>query len=143
MAHELTHTEASELLAVYALDAIDADEREAVESHLVRCGLCRAEVMEHVEVAGLLSSGIAGPPASVWDRIAEDITDTPPPLDLAIVHRMRPPTPVPTPRRSRRPRPRPRPRPGSRRWPTAGHRRVGEAGCASERWWRRRRSRPR
>ncbi len=57
MAHELTHSEASELLGVYALDALDADERVAVERHLAGCGLCRAEVAEHIEVAGLLSSG--------------------------------------------------------------------------------------
>lgn len=95
MAHELTHAEASELLGVYALDALDADERDAVELHLVGCVLCRAEVMEHVEVAGLLASGLAGPPAAVWDRIAEDLVGTPPPLDLAPIHALRRAPPVP------------------------------------------------
>ena len=70
MAHELTHSEAGELLGVYALDALDADERVAVEHHLAGCGLCRAEVAEHIEVAGLLSSGLASAPMAVWDRIA-------------------------------------------------------------------------
>ncbi len=90
MAHELNHAEAAELLGVFALDALDADERVAVEHHLGRCGMCRAEVMEHIEVAGMLTSGIAGPPSSVWDRIAQDITETPPPLDLATIHRFKP-----------------------------------------------------
>ena len=83
MAHELTHVEASELLGVYALDALDSDEREAVESHLSGCGFCRAEVMEHMEVAGLLSTGVHGVPLTVWDRISGELQGTPPPLDLA------------------------------------------------------------
>ncbi|HVF13781.1 MAG TPA: anti-sigma factor [Acidimicrobiales bacterium] len=90
MAHELTHEDASELLGVYALDALDADEREAVESHLADCGFCRAEVLEHVEVAGLLSSGIAGAPSSVWDRISGELQGTPPPLNLAPMQAARP-----------------------------------------------------
>ncbi|MEA2686444.1 MAG: hypothetical protein QOE93_1639 [Actinomycetota bacterium] len=91
MAHELTHAEAAEFLGVYALDALDADERDAVELHLADCGLCQAELMEHLEVAGLLSSGIAGAPAAVWDRIAEELQGEAPPLDLATIHALRPP----------------------------------------------------
>ncbi len=94
MAHELTHAEASEFLGVYALDALDADEREAVESHLKGCGLCRAEVLEHMEVAGLLSTGVFGAPPSVWERISEELEGTAPPLDLAPIRALRP---VPTP----------------------------------------------
>lgn len=90
MAHELTHSEASELLGVYALDALDHDERVAVEHHLRGCGLCRAEASEHIEMAGLLSSGVAQAPMSVWDRIAEELVDTPPPLNLAPIHALRP-----------------------------------------------------
>ncbi len=90
MAHELNHIEASELLGVYALDALDADERDAVERHLAGCDFCRTEVMQHVEVAGLLSSGLAAAPLAVWDRIAEELAETPPPLDLATVHALRP-----------------------------------------------------
>lgn len=96
MAHELTHTEASELLGVYALDAVDDDEREAVEQHLLSCGLCRAEVMEHMEVAGLLSSGVTSAPGSLWDRISSELEGTPPPLDLAPIHALRPVVPGPS-----------------------------------------------
>ncbi|MEA2901966.1 MAG: hypothetical protein QOH36_1853 [Actinomycetota bacterium] len=109
MAHELTHSEAGELLGVYALDALDSDERVAVEHHLAGCGLCRAEVAEHIEVAGLLSSGVAGAPMAVWDRIATELVDPPPPLDLATVRALRPRSPSrsvgsPTPGRGERPR---------------------------------------
>lgn len=100
MAHDLTHAEASEFLGVYALDALDADEREAVELHLIDCGFCRAEVEEHVEVAGLLSSGVVHAPMSVWDRISGELEGTPPPLDLASIHAQRPsavPPPVAAP----------------------------------------------
>jgi hypothetical protein len=90
VAHELTHAEASELLGAYALDALDAEERDAVDLHLSACTLCRTEVQEHVEVAGLLSTGIFAAPASVWNRISEDLRGTPPPLDLAPIHALRP-----------------------------------------------------
>jgi hypothetical protein len=87
----LTHIEASELLGVFALDALDAGERTAVERHLAGCGLCRAEVAEHMEVAGLLSSGLARAPMAVWDRISEQLVDAPPPLDMTTLH---PPAPA-------------------------------------------------
>jgi len=93
VAHELTHAEASEFLGVFAIDALDGDEREAVEDHLKVCGLCRAEVMEHVEVAGLLSSGVSGAPLWVWDRISAELEGAPPPLNLAPIHAMRPSSP--------------------------------------------------
>jgi anti-sigma factor RsiW len=96
VAHELTHTEASEFLGVYALDALDADERDAVERHLVGCGFCRAEVLDHVETAGLLSSGIVSAPRSVWERISADLEGTPPPLDMAPIHALRPVPALPT-----------------------------------------------
>jgi hypothetical protein len=79
----LTHEEAGEFLGVYAVDALDADEREAVERHLDGCAFCRAEVQEHVEMAGLLSTGVFGAPSSVWERISGELEGMPPPLDLA------------------------------------------------------------
>ncbi len=89
MAHELTHAEASEFLGVFALDALETEEREAVERHLRACGLCRTEVQEHMEMAGLLSTGVFEVPLSVWDRISEDLEGTAPPLDLAPIHAVR------------------------------------------------------
>ena len=43
----LTHSEIEGLLAPFALDAVDVDEREAVEAHLADCLRCRVEVAEY------------------------------------------------------------------------------------------------
>ncbi len=80
MGRELTHTEASELLGVYALDALDEDEREAVDRHLGGCRMCQVEVIEHREVAAVLTAGLDRPPEGLWERISGSLEDVPPPL---------------------------------------------------------------
>jgi hypothetical protein len=80
MGRELTHVEASELLGVYALDALDDDEREAVDRHLAGCRMCQVEVMEHREVAAVLTAGLERPPDGLWERIRGSLEDVPPPL---------------------------------------------------------------
>jgi anti-sigma factor RsiW len=87
-----THDELSELLGAYALDAVDRDERDAVEAHLSTCPRCRAEVQDHREVAALLAHAGADAPEGLWDRIAENLDAPPPALALAPV---RPPAPRP------------------------------------------------
>ena len=52
----MTHDEIEELLGAYALDALDADERQEVEDHLATCPRCRAEVAAHREVTALLGN---------------------------------------------------------------------------------------
>lgn len=79
------HHGIEELLGAYALDAVAAEEARLVESHLVDCPRCRAEVAEHREVAAFLTSGSSEPvPDGVWDRIAADLGDTPPPVPIEI-----------------------------------------------------------
>ena len=90
MGRELSHVEAVELLGAYALDALEADERGAVERHALHCPSCTAEVVDHREVAGLLTPGWAKPPPGVWERIAASLEEVPPPLDLAPVIAMKP-----------------------------------------------------
>jgi hypothetical protein len=80
-----THDEIAELLGAYALDAVEADERAAIEDHLSTCVRCRAEVQEHREVASLLAHGGADAPDGLWDRIAGSLEAPPPQLDLAPV----------------------------------------------------------
>lgn len=80
---ELNHADAAEFLGAYALDALDDDERAAVEAHVRDCGACQTEVAEHREVAAVL----AGPrwaraPEGLWDRIAGSLEETPPPLQM-------------------------------------------------------------
>ena len=81
----MAHHEIEELLGAYALDAVHPEEARLVEEHLVECPKCRAEVAEHREVAALLTSGSTEPvPDGVWDRIAADLGDTPPPVPIEV-----------------------------------------------------------
>jgi anti-sigma-K factor RskA len=84
------HETVSELLAVYALDAVDADERALVERHVEECPRCRGELTEHLAVAAALGDTGAPAPAGSWDVIAERIgrpegSEAVPPLDLAAI----------------------------------------------------------
>ena len=81
----LSHDEISRLLGAYALDAVEPDERAIVEQHVAGCPQCRAEVAEHLEVAGLLGNEGGVAPEGLWDRIAGALEETPPPLRLAPV----------------------------------------------------------
>jgi len=98
----LSHLDAGELLGVYALDALDPDERDAVDAHAAECGACQAEITRHREVAAFLAPVWTPAPDGLWDRIVEELEETPPPLDMPLA----PVAPVvPIDRRSRRSRP--------------------------------------
>lgn len=71
MRTDLRHNDLEDLLGVYALDAVDEDERLSVDQHLPTCARCRAEVQEHREVAALLAHSGAPAPEGLWTRIAE------------------------------------------------------------------------
>jgi len=86
---QLTHEQIDELLGAYCLDAVDADERDAIEAHLPDCPRCRAEVAELREVAALLANNNTEAPEGLWDRIADSIDDTPPPMRLDVGRRRR------------------------------------------------------
>jgi anti-sigma-K factor RskA len=60
-----------DLSAAYALDALDADERQAYESHLAGCERCREEVAAYSSAAEALAyaAGPADPPPLLRDRI--------------------------------------------------------------------------
>ncbi|MFO7549168.1 MAG: anti-sigma factor [Acidimicrobiia bacterium] len=69
-----THDTIAELLGVYALDAVEPDERASVEAHLAMCAACRTEVDEHREVAAVLAETGTAPPVALWDRIQAGIS---------------------------------------------------------------------
>jgi hypothetical protein len=71
------HDELSELVAVYALDALEPAEAGLVEEHLAVCPRCRAELAEHREVAALLAHTGAPAPEGVWSRIAAELDEGP------------------------------------------------------------------
>jgi anti-sigma-K factor RskA len=64
---------AHELSAAYALDALDADEAEAFESHLGQCERCRAELPALTEAAVALAWAVESPapPAGLRGSILE------------------------------------------------------------------------
>lgn len=76
------HDEILGLLGAYALDAVDADEAAAVETHLTECPRCAAEVADHREVAAMLANTGAPAPAGLWSRISASLEEAPPEIDL-------------------------------------------------------------
>src|SRR5262245_52931185 len=67
----MTNQDLHELTAAYALDALDAHDREAFEVHLRDCERCRTELLELAETVGSLAYAPEGPvpPESLRDRI--------------------------------------------------------------------------
>jgi anti-sigma factor RsiW len=85
MSEPLDVAEVEELIGAYALDAVDADERAAVEAHLPGCPRCRAELADHLEVASFLAHTGAPAPDGLWGRIASSLEEPPPALRLGVV----------------------------------------------------------
>lgn len=77
MTEPMSHDELKELVAAYALDAVERDEATLVEEHLSVCPRCRAELAEHREVTALLAHTGAPAPDGVWDRIAASLEEAP------------------------------------------------------------------
>ncbi len=90
MGGELSHSEVVDLLGAYALDALEGDERAAVERHAGLCRSCMDEIVDHREVAGLLTPGWAKPPVGLWEKISAALEEVPPPLNLAPAMAMKP-----------------------------------------------------
>ena len=91
MDRELTPDELDELLPAYALDALDDDERAAVEAHLAVDPDARDEVASLQRAASFLAHTGGPPPAGVWEKLEATIRaqpgpvgDVPPPRLLPI-----------------------------------------------------------
>jgi Anti-sigma-K factor rskA, C-terminal len=80
MDRELTPEEISELLAAYALDAVDDEERALVELYLARHPESRDDVAGFQVAASMLAHAGGPPPAGVWEQLESIIADAPPPL---------------------------------------------------------------
>ena len=85
MTEPLDVAEIEALIGAYALDAVEPDERAAVEAHLVDCPRCRAELAEHLEAASFLSYGGAPAPEALWGRIVSALEEPPPAMRLEVV----------------------------------------------------------
>jgi len=79
-----------ELLGAYALDAVDANEKRAVEEYLANNPRARAEVEQHREVATMLAYSGTTAPDGLWDRIASAL-DEPAPMPGPELARILPP----------------------------------------------------
>jgi anti-sigma factor RsiW len=100
----MDHASASELLGVYALDALDADEAAQVRAHLDQCPRCRDEVYHHQEAAAALAFAGATAPEGLWARISDQLDIGSPPVDMARMYPLQPATGVTrSGRRRRRP----------------------------------------
>jgi hypothetical protein len=64
-----------DLLAPYALNALDAREQDEVERHLARCARCRLELGALQEAAAELAYTVVAPapPPALYERIAEGL----------------------------------------------------------------------
>ncbi len=69
MREPLSHSEIEGLLAPFALDAVDADENQAVEAHLAECPTCGAEVADYRRAAAAFGRSEI-PTDEEWDRLA-------------------------------------------------------------------------
>jgi anti-sigma-K factor RskA/putative zinc finger protein len=80
----MTHSEVSELLATFALDAVGTMESLQIEEHLAECPRCRAELDAHREVAAALGNSVEPLPEGLWEGIASRLPERsdaePPPM---------------------------------------------------------------
>jgi anti-sigma-K factor RskA len=88
VARELTPAELDELLAAYAIDAVDAEERAQLDAYLERSPDAAREIAELQETTALLAfTGPDEAPDTLWDRIENALGAEPPrlvmPLDAA------------------------------------------------------------
>jgi len=70
----MERTEIHELSAAYALDALDADERQAFEEHLAHCAECQETVAAFQDTATSLAHGVEAqdPPPGLRTRILDE-----------------------------------------------------------------------
>jgi anti-sigma-K factor RskA len=82
----ISHDDASELLGVYALDAVDGDERVNLEAHLATCQRCQAELDGLRDVAGAMGDAGEPLPEGLWSNISDQLghdrteDEEPPPM---------------------------------------------------------------
>jgi anti-sigma-K factor RskA len=71
-------TDLHSLMAPYALDALDQDERSRFEAHLDQCADCRAEMAGFMATAVRLGDTVRhAPPPALRDRLLAEIGDIP------------------------------------------------------------------
>ncbi|HEY7105369.1 MAG TPA: anti-sigma factor [Acidimicrobiia bacterium] len=102
MDRELTPDEIRDLLAAYAIDAVDDDERRAIDEYIELHPDLRAEVSSLQHSASFLAHTGGPPPPGVWERLEATIQGTRVPAEPAPPLRLAPRTSAGAPRTSRR-----------------------------------------
>jgi hypothetical protein len=69
----MSHDEASELLAVAALDAVDAETLAAIEEHAATCPRCQSELDSYRVVASALGNSVEELPEGLWNNISSQL----------------------------------------------------------------------
>lgn len=64
------HEQAHDLLAAFALDAVETHERDLIDQHLANCPRCRAELDAHRDVAAALGNSVEQLPMGLWTTIS-------------------------------------------------------------------------
>ncbi|MET0420648.1 MAG: anti-sigma factor [Acidimicrobiia bacterium] len=90
MDRELTPEEIQDLLPAYALDAIDDDERAAVEAFLATDEDARTEVASLQTAAAFLAHSGGPPPIGVWEQLEATIREQPRPAGERLPSRLVP-----------------------------------------------------
>jgi hypothetical protein len=73
----MTHEQATELLASYALDAVSTHEHDQIESHLSECPRCRSDLDGFREVAAAMGNSVEPLPEGLWSSIAARLPERP------------------------------------------------------------------
>ena len=71
----MTHEQAQELLGAHALNAVDGEERTALEHHVSECVRCASELDALREVAGAMGNVGEAASQELWRRISTHLYD--------------------------------------------------------------------
>jgi anti-sigma-K factor RskA len=77
MDRDLSRAEIEDLLAAYSIDAVDDDERRAIEEYLATDPDAHGEVIGLQQAASYLAHSGGPPPPGVWERLEEAIQQEP------------------------------------------------------------------
>jgi anti-sigma-K factor RskA len=95
MDRDLSREEIEDLLAAYSIDAVDDDERRAIEEYLASDAQAHGEVIGLQQAASYLAHSGGPPPPGVWERLEEAIQqdphEVPAPPRLVPLTRAKPP----------------------------------------------------
>ena len=94
------HDEVVDALGAYALDALDPEERAAVETHVAGCPTCQVAIARYDTALGAFAATAPPlpPPPALRARLLDDIASSPPHADQPVASDVAPPSaPPPSP----------------------------------------------